>query len=133
MPECPRAQLGVALDRPEPGHFAIRLRSRGEWVPALIYSPCPMVELDLLEWPYRPEWLGEPLDRTPNPLRCRIGEREIEDQKLLIVLWQGARAVTLAEHQYLVARREWARRYDPTSYHARPVDLRALQYRDLLG
>ena len=133
LPECPLAAIGVALDRPVPGHFAIRLGSRKPWTPALIYLPCPFIEPDPfgLDGPDPADWFT-PLDRAPNPLRAQVGERTIEAPEMIIKVWQGARAVTPEEHAYLVARRAWARRYDPQSYHARAADIRVLKNRELL-
>jgi hypothetical protein len=144
LPESPRAAIGVILDAPEPGHYAVRLgrlppKTKGArygavapWVPALIYSPCPWVEADPYEDYPPPQWWCEPTGRAPGPLRARIGERDVEDTKMILVLWQSARAVPPHEYLYLVARRAWARRYDPESYHAKPVDLTVLKNREVL-
>jgi hypothetical protein len=133
LPECPLAGIGHVLDAPMPGHFALRLGSRRPWTPALIYLPCPFIEPE----PYAldaapPEDWCTPLDRAPNPLRAKIGEIEIEDNHLVLALWQGARAVTVIEYSHLMARRAWAKKHDPESYHALRPNLNVLRNRDLL-
>jgi hypothetical protein len=133
LPECPIAAIGNVLDAPATGHFAIRLGSRHPWTPALIFLPCPMLEADPFDVDALPpeDWCT-PLDRAPYPLRAMVGERVIEDMRMILCLWQGARAVTVAEYNYLMARRAWARHYEPQSYHAQPVNLAVLKNRDLL-
>jgi hypothetical protein len=134
LPECPIASLGAVLDAPMPGHFAIRLGSRHPWTPAVIFLPCPMLEADPFDVDALPpgDWCM-PLDRAPYPLRAMVGERVIEDTRMIICLWQGARAISGVEYNYLMARRAWARRYEPQSYHGRPVNLAVLRNRELLG
>jgi hypothetical protein len=132
LPECPIAAIGNVLDAPECGHFAVRLGSRHPWTPALIYLPCPWVEVDpYADYP-RPEDWFDPIGKPAGPLRAKIGEREVENTKIILCLWQGARGITVQEYMYLMARRQWARRYDPNSYHSRPVDLSVLRNRELL-
>jgi hypothetical protein len=132
LPECPRAAIGVALDRPSPGHFAIRLGRRRPWMPALIYLPCPWVEpMPFEDYPPPEDWC-EPIGKPTGPLRARVGEKDIEDAKLVIHVWQGARAVTVAEYRYLAARRAHARKYEPDSALGQPIDLSILRNRDLL-
>ncbi len=116
-----------------PGHYAIRLGSRHPWTPVLIYLPCPMIEPDPygLDAPPPADWCT-PLDRAPNPLRAQVGNRTVEDPMMVLKIYQGARAVTAGEHTYLMRRREWARRYDPQSYHAQPIDLSVLRNREVL-
>jgi hypothetical protein len=133
LPECPLAAIGEVLDAPSPGHFAIRLGRRHPWTPALIFLPCPWLECDPYSEYFDPQDCCALLDRSPYPLRAQVGERVVEDGRLIIAIWQGARAVTVAEHAYLVARRAWARRYEPQSYHAKPVNLAVLKNRELLG
>jgi hypothetical protein len=133
LPECPLAGIGRVLDAPMPGHFAIRLGRRHPWTPAVIFLPCPMVEPEPfgLDAPEPKDWCWA-LDRAPNPLRAQVGERTVEDGMMIVKIWQGARAITSAEYAYLVARRAWARRYLPQSYHARPADLAVLRNREVL-
>ena len=102
------------------------------WVPALIYLPCPFVEADPYEDYPRPEDWFDPIGKPAGPLRARVAERDIEDGEMVLRIWQSGRAVTAAEYAYLVARRAWARRYEPDSYHAKPVDVRVLKNRELL-
>ena len=133
LPECPLAAIGVVLDAPQVGHFAIRLGSRHPWTPALIFLPCPMIESDpySLDAPPAEDWCT-PLDRAPNPLRAMVGEKTVEDTMLIVRVWQGARGISVAEYNYLMARRAWARRYDSKSYHAQPVNLTVLRNREVL-
>lgn len=132
LPECPRAALGVALDRPEPGYFALRLGSRKPWTPAVIFLPCPFILPDDPFDGSQEDWFT-PLGRAPGPLRATVGETAVEDQRMIVIIWQGARAVSQGEYGWLTRRRAWARRHQPDSYHAQPADLRILRNRDLLG
>jgi hypothetical protein len=121
------------LDATMPGHFAIRLGRRHPWTPALIFLPCPMIEPDPygLDAPGPEDWCT-PLDRAPNPLRAKIGEIEVEDHAMVLKVWQGGRLVSARAYCYLMARREWARRYAPESYYGRPLDLSVLRNREVL-
>ena len=132
LPECPLAAIGVVLDAPEPGHFAIRLGSRHPWTPALIFLPCPWVEVDPYSDYPRPEDWFDPVGGPVGPPRAKIGEIEVENNDIILRLWQGARGISVPEYEYLMARRQWARKYAPGSYHALRPDLRVLRNRDLL-
>jgi hypothetical protein len=52
---------------------------------------------------------------------------------MVIKLWQAGRGIPKHEYDFLVARRAWARRHDPSSYQAQPIDLSVLRNRDFLG
>lgn len=127
------AVTGRVLDAPMPGHFAIRLGRRHPWTPALIFLPCPFLEPEPYALDTAPpkDWCT-PLDRAPNPLRAKIANCEIENPEMVIKIWQGGRTISAAEYSYLSARREWARRYAPESYHAQPIDLSVLRNREIL-
>jgi hypothetical protein len=126
-------RVSRVLDAPMPGHFAIRLGRRLPWTPAVIFLPCPMVEPEPygLDAPEPKDWCWA-LDRAPNPLRGQIGERTVETGTMILKIWQGGHAITPTQYAYLMARRAWARRYSPESYHARPVDLAVLHNREVL-
>ena len=115
------------LDRPEPGFFALRTLSRKPWVPALICAPCPFVQPDDTDWPYHPEWFGEPLDRSPYPLAAKIGEWFHWSEDIVMKVWTWGRPITAQAYAYLMARRAWARRWAPQTFEAQPATVRFLR------
>ena len=70
------------VDKPTPGYFRTRLRSRGPWVPALVWSS-----------PARDPETYEALDRAP-ALRCMIDGEEADPW----TSWTRLHPVT--EHEY---------------------------------
>lgn len=115
------------LNRPEPGHFVLRTAPRQPWVPALICAPCPFIQPDETDWPYHPEWWGDPLDRQPYPLAAKVGEWLYWSEDMVEKVWTWGRPVTAQAYAYLMARRAWARRWSPASFEARPANGRRLR------
>jgi hypothetical protein len=117
----------MAVEAIRPAHLLLRLVKGGPWVPAIIYQPCPFIEPEPLS-PYPPprDWC-QPLDRSPNPLRARIGDGPvIEDQTEIDRLWAQSRFCSANEYRYRLRLREWAVRNAPRSPEAQPgqaVDL----------
>jgi len=109
------------IDRPEPGYFALRLAPRQPWAPAVIFTPCPFVWVDDLDWPYRPQDWCEPLDRSPYPMAVKIGERIHWSQELVLGVWQRGERIDRHAYDYLMARRAWARRWAPGLPEAQPA------------
>lgn len=92
-----------------------------------------MIEAEpyVLDAPGPEDWCTS-LDRAPNPLRAKIANREVEAPDMVLKIWQAARPITPTEYDHLMRRRAWARRYEPTSYHAQPIDLSVLRTREVL-
>ena len=119
--------MSRVFDRPEPGHFALRTIPRHPWVPALICAPCPFIYPDETDWPYRPEWFCEPVDRSPYPLAAKVGEWLYWSGDIVDRVWTWGRPITARAYAYLMARRAWARRWATQSFEAQPAEVRLLR------
>ena len=80
----------MQIDKPEPGYYRTRLRSRGPWVPAIIW-----------EEPARDPATGQLMDRAPH-LRCMVNgaEREVDD------VWTRLHPIEAAVYEQLCADRD---------------------------
>jgi hypothetical protein len=116
-----------APDRPMPGFFALRLRRKQPYVPAVIFTPCPFVWPDETDWPYRPQDWCEPLDRSPYPLAAKVGETLCWRSIIVFRLWTWGREITAQAYAYLMARRAWCRRWAPHSFEAQAAPIRYLR------
>ncbi len=96
------------IDKPEPGHFKMRLVKQGPWVPALIYRPCPL-ELE-------PETFQH-IDRWPH-LKAEIDGMPASVDRI----WTSGRDIPVAEYLFLKADRAWVRQYAPHLPEARPEE-----------
>jgi hypothetical protein len=110
-----------SLDRPEPSYFALRLAPHTPWVPAVIFSPCPFVWPDETDWPYHPDDWGYPCDRQPYPIAVKIGEMIHWKSALVLGVWQRGEPIKREAYEFLMARREWCRKYAPASAEAAPA------------
>lgn len=95
------------IDSPEPGFFKIQLTSKGPWLPATIYRPCP-IEM-FIEEPWH--WL----DRWPQ-LAANINGEDAEPEKV----WVGGFKIDIEEWLYWYKTREHIRWYEPTAGDANP-------------
>ena len=86
-----------------------------------------MVQPDETDWPYRPEWWCEPLDRSPYPLAAKVGEWLYWSEDVVMKVWTWSRPITARAYAYLMARRAWARRWAPGSFEAAPPNVRLLR------
>lgn len=115
------------LIRPQPGHYIVKLMSRGPPLPALIYQRCPMVlpQPGAPDGPHPDDWC-RPLDRSP-VLRAQINGRHVPLDRV----WtsRSLRLVSAAEYAFRMGPlRHWARSHarTPAAAPHRPVNLAIL-------
>jgi hypothetical protein len=108
-------------NRPQPGHFLVRLVKGGPLVPALIYLPCPWVQPEP-ENPYGPdpwEWCRH-YERQGPPRAVIAGDQPVDPE----FVWTYGREITAEEYRYRVELLAWARRTRaPEARLRRPIRL----------
>ena len=91
------------------------------WVPAVLFAPCPFVWPDETAWPYRPDDWCYPSNRQSYPMAVMVGEQIHWKNDLVLGIAQRGTRISSAVYDWLMARREWCRKYAPGSPEARPA------------